>query len=134
MTRLARLQFPAAALLIALSATAVLPGCRAGQTRVGGPQPVDSFVETLEERTFDWFWDTTNPKNGLVPDRWPDVNFSSIAAIGFGLTAYGVGAERQYITREQARERTLVTLRFLLDAPQSAEVTDVTSYRGFFYH
>ena len=32
--------------------------------------------------------------NGLVPDRWPDINFSSIAAIGFGLTAYGVGAER----------------------------------------
>lgn len=136
MTRLARarLQFSAAALLIALSATAVLPGCRAGQTRVGGQQPVDPFVETLEERTFDWFWDTTNPKNGLVPDRWPDVNFSSIAAIGFGLTAYGVGAERNYITREQARERTLVTLRFLLDAPQSDRATEVTSYRGFFYH
>ena len=46
----------------------------------------DPFLEDLERRTFQWFWDTTNPRNGLVPDRWPDINFSSIAAIGFGLT------------------------------------------------
>lgn len=130
----ARLPFPAAVLLIALSVTAILPGCRAGHTPVSAPRSIDPFVDTLEERTFDWFWDTTNPKNGLVPDRWPDVNFSSIAAIGFGLTAYGVGAERNYITREQARDRTLVTLQFLLNAPQSDAVTDVTAYRGFFYH
>ncbi|MPY88684.1 MAG: Tat pathway signal protein [Luteitalea sp.] len=94
----------------------------------------DPFLDTLERRTFQWFWDVTNPENGLVPDRWPDINFSSIAAIGFGLTAYGIGAERGYITREQARERTRTTLRFLWKAPQSDEPRDVTGYRGFFYH
>lgn len=95
---------------------------------------VDPFLETLERRTFDWFWDTANPRNGLVPDRWPDINFSSSAAIGFGLTAYGVGAERGYVTREQARDRTLTTLRFLWQAPQNDQPRDVTGYRGFFYH
>ena len=70
-----------------------------------------------------------------MPDRWPDINFSSIAAIGFGLTAYGVGAERGYVTREQARDRTLTTLRFLWNAPQTRPTAkDVTGYRGFFYH
>jgi hypothetical protein len=69
-----------------------------------------------------------------VPDRWPTINFSSIAAIGFGLTAYGVGAERGYVTREQARDRTLTTLRFLWNAPQGSDPKDVTGYRGFFYH
>jgi hypothetical protein len=97
------------------------------------PQP-DPFLETLEQRTFQWFWDVTNAKNGLVPDRWPTINFSSVASIGFGLTAYGVGAERGYITREQARDRTLTTLRFLRDAPQNDGAVDVTGYRGFFYH
>lgn len=97
-------------------------------------RPVDPFLETLQRRTFEWFWDTANPKNGLVPDRWPDINFSSIAAIGFGLTAYGVGAARGYVTREQARDRTLATLRFLRHAPQSSEPRDVTGYRGLFYH
>ena len=124
----------AAVLAIVLIATAALPACGPRPGLVSPAPSMDPFVDTLEERTFDWFWDVTNAKNGLVPDRWPDVNFSSIAAIGFGLTAYGVGAERQYITRDEARERTLVTLRFLLDAPQGDQVTDVTSYRGFFYH
>ena len=95
---------------------------------------VDPFLEDLERKTFEWFWDTTNTSNGLVPDRWPDINFSSIAAIGFGLTAYGVGAERGYVTRQQARDRTVTTLRFLLKAPQHGEPRDVTGYRGFFYH
>ena len=95
---------------------------------------VDPFLEDLEKKTFEWFWDTTNASNGLVPDRWPDINFSSIAAIGFGLTAYGVGAERGYVTRQQARDRTLTTLQFLWKAPQHAEPRDVTGYRGFFYH
>jgi len=94
----------------------------------------DAFLDTLQRRTFDWFWEVTSPDTGLVPDRWPDINFSSIAAIGFGLTAYGVGAERGYITREQARNRTLTTLRFLWDAPQNGSPQDVSGYRGFFYH
>ena len=40
-------------------------------------------------------------------------------AKNIGLTAYGVGVERGYVSREQAVQRTLVTLRFLAAAPQS---------------
>ena len=94
----------------------------------------DPFLDTLERRTFQWFWDVTNPENGLVPDRWPTINFSSIAAIGFGLTSYGVGAERGYVSRDDSRKRTLTTLRFLWNAPQSEKAEDVTGYKGFFYH
>ena len=52
------------------------------------------LFEDLERRSFDYFWELGNPANGLVPDRWPSKSFSSIAAVGFGLTAYGVGVER----------------------------------------
>ena len=117
---------------IVVLALVVACGVRTAPPRV--TPTVDPFVETLEQRTFEWFWDTANASNGLVPDRWPDINFSSIAAIGFGLTAYGVGAERGYVTREQARARTLTTLRFLWSAPHSTDPADVTGYRGFFYH
>lgn len=95
---------------------------------------IDPFVDELQERTFRWFWETANPVNGLVPDRHPSRPFSSIAAIGFGLTAYGIGAERQYISREQASARTLTTLRFLWEAPQGDSPAGVSGYRGFFYH
>src|SRR5690242_3814685 len=65
----------------------------------------DPFLLELQERTFRFFWDTANPQNGLIPDRYPTPSYSSIAAVGFGLTTYPIGVERGYITREQARQR-----------------------------
>ena len=85
----------------------------------------DPFLTDLEERTFRFFWDTANPDNGLIPDRYPTPSFASIAAVGFGLTAYPIGVERGYITRAAARQRVLTTLRFFVHAPNQ---------HGFFYH
>ena len=53
-----------------------------------------AFYDELERRTFRFFWETANAKNGLVPDRWPTPSFSSIAADGYALGAYAIGAER----------------------------------------
>ncbi len=94
-----------------------------------------ALFDDIERRTFDFFWRTANPANGLVPDRYPAAGApSSIAAVGFGLTAYVIGVERGFITRGQARERTLATLRFFRDAPQGPQVRGMTGQRGFFYH
>jgi hypothetical protein len=94
---------------------------------IHGPHEVlsDPFLADLEQRTFRYFWDTANPKNGLVPDRYPNPPFASIAAVGFGLTAYPIGVERGYISRAAARERVLTTLRFFVSAANE---------HGFFYH
>jgi len=93
-----------------------------------------NIVEDLAQRTFRFFWETTNPKNGLAPDRWPRTSPCSIAAVGFALTAYCIGVERGYVTREEVRERTLITLRFLRDLPMGARPKGMAGYRGFFYH
>ena len=92
------------------------------------------LFDDLERRSFDYFWDLGNPDNGLVPDRWPSKSFSSIAAVGFGLTTYGVGVERGWISRQQALQRTLVTLRFFATAPQGGAGDGMTGHKGFFYH
>jgi len=93
------------------------------------------LFDDLEKRTFEYFWATANPRNGLIPDRYPFTEpFSSIAAIGFGLTAYGIGVERGYVTREKAVERVLMTLRFLEGAPQGSRTEGMSGYHGFFYH
>jgi len=92
------------------------------------------FLDTLSRHTFNWFWDVAGAENGQVPDRWPTKNFSSIAATGFGLSAYLVGVERGYITRGQAAERTLKTLQFLYNLPKGDSASDVAGYKGFFYH
>lgn len=92
------------------------------------------FYSDIEERTFRWFWDTVNRKNGLVPDRWPSPSFSSIAAVGFALPAYAIGAERGWCSRSDARDLTLTTLRFFWNARQGPEPSGTTGYKGFFYH
>jgi hypothetical protein len=93
-----------------------------------------AFVDTLQERAFRFFWERPNPANGLVPDRWPSPSFSSVAAVGFGLAAYPVGAERGWITRTQAADRVLTTLRFLWRAPQGPQPAGVIGHNGLFYH
>jgi len=98
--------------------------------------PIDpnALLDDLEQRSFRFFWETADARSGLVPDRWPTPSFASVAAVGFALTAYPIGVARGWITREQARERTLNTLRFFRDAPQGAEPAGMTGHKGFFYH
>jgi hypothetical protein len=95
---------------------------------------VDPVLIDLQARTFRYFWDTANPKNGLIPDRFPTPSYASIAAVGFALTAYPVGVERGYVKRKEARQRVLTTLRFLRNAPQGHAAKGMTGYKGFFYH
>lgn len=96
--------------------------------------PLPPVFDDIERRTFDYFWETTEAGTGLAPDRHPSRPFSSIAAIGFALTAYPIGAERGWVTRAQAAERTLTTLRFLHDAPMGPEAKGRSGHRGFYYH
>ena len=101
---------------------------------VRSPQSEAALLDDVEQRTFHFFWDLTDPNTHLIPDRAPTESFSSIAAVGFGLTAYGIGAERGYVTREAAAQRTLATLQSLLAMKQGPEARGVSGYKGFFYH
>ena len=118
----------------ATTATTDSASSSAVRRRPATSAPMSPLLEDLQERTFRWFWDLTNPKNGLVPDRWPTKSFSSIAAVGFGLTVYPVGVERGWITRDQARQRVLTTMEFFAKAPQGPDATGMTGYKGFYYH
>jgi hypothetical protein len=116
-----------------LLAGSTLPACAIGQ--LSSPaRTLPAFYEDIEQRTFRWFLDTVNRKNGLVPDHWPTRSFSSIAAVGFALPAYAIGAEREWCSRAEARDLTLTTLRFFWNAPQGPEPTGTTGNKGFFYH
>ncbi len=69
----------------------------------------------------------------MVPDNTREGAHASIAAIGFALAAYTIGVERGFISRGDAVERTLTTLRFFRDSEQG-EAPDATGYKGFYYH
>jgi hypothetical protein len=101
----------------------------AGQMRLA-PED-DAFLEELESRTFQYFWEQADADTGIVRDRCnivkPDNNpLGSIAALGFGLTALCIGEKRKFISHLEARGRVLNTLRFLWKK--------LPNHRGFFYH
>lgn len=96
-------------------------------------QRAEDDLEMLQRDTFAYFLRQADVGNGLVADNSRRDAVVSIAATGFGLAALTVGAERGFLTRAQAVERTLTALRFLRGSPQGEE-PDATGHRGFYYH
>ena len=113
----------------------IIGGCATTRTPPPAPPgtPRDLILD-LQERSFRFFWDTSDPATGWAPDRWPTPSFSSIAAVGFALTAYPIGVANGWVTREQARARTLATLEWFAAAPQGPGSDDASGHKGFFYH
>lgn len=93
----------------------------------------ESMLERLQKDGFGYFLDQTNPTNGLVRDCTRPGFPASIAAVGFGLAAYPISVERGFLSRSEAVDRTLTTLRFLWKSPQGTE-PDAAGYQGFYYH
>lgn len=119
--------------------TGLVSGCQStgpATERFAAPSAAEAaaLLNDLERRTFNFFWDTTDATTGLAPDRWPTPSFCSVAAVGFALTGYCLGVSRGWVTRAQARDRVLTTLRTFRDAPQGSAASGVAGYRGFFYH
>jgi len=93
----------------------------------------EALLDRIQRAAFGYFLRTFNPANGLVADTTRKDSPSSIAAVGFALSSYPVAVERGWITREDAAQRTLVTLRFFWTCAQN-ETADSTGYKGFYYH
>jgi len=114
------------ALLLALAFAAAAP-VRA--------QTTAALLDTLQHTAFDFFWNEVNPANGLIRDRnAPGSNFSSIASVGFGLSAIPIGVDHGWITREQAAARVHRTLLTFYNGPQGTAALGTIGYKGFFYH
>jgi hypothetical protein len=90
-------------------------------------------VGRLQQDAVGYFLRAANRDNGLIADSSREGAPCSIAATGLGLAAYVVGAERGFLPRREAAERTLTALRFFRDSPQGEE-PDATGHRGFYYH
>ena len=95
------------------------------------PASIDEVIEWEMKGSFDFFWERANtdegsPGYGLIRDRYPgSEGIASTASVGFGLTAYLIGIEKGYITREQGLDRVTRTLDTLLTIERE---------EGFYYH
>jgi hypothetical protein len=91
------------------------------------------MLDSIQYKTFLFFLNEHHPEWGIVKDRIKPWAPASIASTGFGLVCFGIGTERNYISREKAAEITLNTLKFFMSSVQSPD-TNVTGYKGFYYH
>ncbi|MEO9091068.1 MAG: glucoamylase family protein [Rhodanobacter sp.] len=93
----------------------------------------DRLLHKLQADAFRYFTENSNPETGLVADSTKAGSAASIAATGFALSCYPVAAERSWLSRKQAADVTLKTLRFFHGSRQGKDVS-ATGYKGFYYH
>jgi hypothetical protein len=91
----------------------------------------NELLEFELKKSFDFFWETANTDEeskgfGLIPDTTSNMDRCSIAAVGFGLSAYVIGVERGFISKEEAVKRVAGTLKTVFE--------NVPHYKGFFAH
>ena len=96
-------------------------------------QENEQLLHELQRAAFSYFMHEANPANGLIADRTDSGAPASIAATGLALSSYPVAAQRGFVSRAEAAERTLVTLRFFAASEQSQNA-DATGWHGFYYH
>lgn len=118
----------AAGLILAVAAAERVQHSKIAPVKISAAD--DEFLEDLSKRSFQFFLDQADSRTGLVRDRArstgaPANEIASTAATGFGLTALTIGAERKWITRAEAKERTRTTLKFLYG---------LTNEHGWYYH
>jgi len=94
----------------------------------------DQFLDLLERRAFQYFWEYADPATGLIRERATEPEVASIASVGFGLTAICAAQERGWITHEAAYTRVLTTLNSFYDDPNDPDDLVVSGTHGLFYH
>lgn len=81
----------------------------------------DALMDTVQRRTFNYFWEGAEPNSGLARERihidgeYPenDQNVITSGGSGFGIMAILAGINRGYVTREQGLARMEKIVSFL---------------------
>lgn len=81
----------------------------------------DALLDTVQRRTFLYFWDGAEPNSGLAPERYHvdgvypenDSNVVTSGGSGFGIMAILAGIDRGYVTREEGLSRMERIVSFL---------------------
>lgn len=86
----------------------------------------DQLLDEITRGAFNFLWKEVNA-TGMVPDRSSKPQLVSVAGLGFQLTAFCIGVERGWVTRDAAQNRTLRILQALTSQPSNRK-------DGMFYH
>lgn len=108
--------------LVVLAVASLLTGCNNKPKKIQKQVWTDeALMDSVQKQTFNYFWDGAEPVSGLARERihldsiYPthDKDIITIGGSGFGLMTIVVGAERGYITKEEALSRFEKSVDFL---------------------
>lgn len=78
------------------------------------PMTDDELLTMVQEANFHYYWEAAEPISGMARESQPGVDdLIATGASGFGIMAIVVGADRHFVTREEALDRMLQITRFL---------------------
>jgi hypothetical protein len=119
-------------LQLAFAVPLTITGCKTVSSRHNVLSREDEqFLEELERASFLFFRECTHPLTGLVKDRdnaagATAAKVASIAATGFGLSAWCLANERRWVSHAESRDHVLKTLRFI--------AREFRHEHGFYFH
>jgi len=73
----------------------------------------EELLTSVQEATFRYFYDWAHPVSGMARERDTSKDTCATGGTGFGLMAIMVGAERGFISREEAARHILKVVTFL---------------------
>jgi hypothetical protein len=84
------------------------------------------LLDTVQRRTFRYFWEFGHPVSGMSRERNGSGDLVTTGGTGFGVMAMIAAVNRNFITRNEARDRILLITNFLIN--------NCTRYHGAFAH
>ncbi|MBK5269837.1 MAG: Ig-like domain-containing protein [Bacteroidia bacterium] len=86
----------------------------------------NQLLDTVQRRTFRYFWEFGHPVSGMARERNSSGDLVTTGGTGFGIMSMIAAANRNFITRTEARDRILLISNFLIN--------NCTRYHGAFAH
>jgi hypothetical protein len=75
----------------------------------------EQLLDEIQRGCFEFFWKEVGDPVPLVKDRLTNSEVSSLAGVGFQLSALPIGVERGWITQRQGEERAHAILQAIID-------------------
>lgn len=79
----------------------------------------EALLDSVQQRTFKYFWDLAHPTSGMIRERNTDQVIYTSGGTGFGIMAIVTAIHRGFITRAQGLERLKQMVAFLKNTAET---------------
>ena len=79
----------------------------------------NALLDSVQKRTFNYFWELAHPTSGMIRERNTDANTYTSGGTGFGMMAIVTAIHRNFITRVEGLTRLQTMVSFLKNTAET---------------